>query len=188
LIQRVGLVPVMLAGVVSEPLAAFGIALSGIDVPHFLGALVLLGVGWNFLYIGGTTLALRGRQRRAIARVLRGSTIFRSSSIMVLSSFSSGVIVGGDGWRMLNHRGDSVRGVGRGAVRVARRATAFSGRVSLLAGAFVGGIQAATAAGQPTPSRHGVGKVEPRAAVVAHVTRDTPERRVRGPERRARET
>jgi MFS family permease len=100
LIQRVGLVPVLLAGVVLN-LACVGIALSGIDVPHFLGALVLLGVGWNFLYIGGTTLLSEVVRPgdRARAQGFNDLSIF---VVMVLSSFSSGVIVEGDGWRMLN--------------------------------------------------------------------------------------
>ena len=55
LIQRFGVLVVMLVGVALN-LACVAIALAGIDVAHFLGALVLLGVGWNFLYIGGTTL------------------------------------------------------------------------------------------------------------------------------------
>ncbi len=35
------------------------LALSGVTLMHFWGALFLLGVGWNFLYIGGTTLLTR---------------------------------------------------------------------------------------------------------------------------------
>src|SRR6266851_9672908 len=55
LIRRVGLLPVMLAGVLLN-FASIGIALSGISVAQFSWALVLLGVGWNFLYLSGTTL------------------------------------------------------------------------------------------------------------------------------------
>jgi MFS family permease len=82
-------------------LACVAIALGGDDVPHFLGALVLLGVGWNFLYIGGTTLlaeAVRPADR-ARAQGVNDLAIFVT---MVLSSFSSGVIVERDGWRTLN--------------------------------------------------------------------------------------
>ncbi|HEX6764211.1 MAG TPA: MFS transporter [Polyangiaceae bacterium] len=100
LIQRFGLIPVLFAGVVLN-LSCVGIALSGIDVPHFLGALVLLGVGWNFLYIGGTTLLSEvvRPSDRARAQGFNDLSIF---VVMVLSSFSSGVIVEGNGWRMLN--------------------------------------------------------------------------------------
>ena len=100
IIQRFGALKVMLAGV-GLNLACVAIALGGIDVPHFLGALVLLGVGWNFLYIGGTTLlseAVRPADR-ARAQGVNDLAIFVT---MALSSFSSGVIVERDGWRTLN--------------------------------------------------------------------------------------
>jgi MFS family permease len=56
LIKRFGVLPVMGAGVVLN-LACVGIALSGVELMHFVSAL-LLGVGWNFLFTGSTTLAL----------------------------------------------------------------------------------------------------------------------------------
>src|SRR6266513_1627067 len=55
LIRRLGLAPVMLAGVLLN-FASIGTALSGVSVAQFWWALVLLGVGWYFLYISGTTL------------------------------------------------------------------------------------------------------------------------------------
>src|SRR5260370_11793248 len=54
LIKRFGVLQVMLAGALLL-YACIGIAPSGIGIPHFWLALVMLGVGWNFLYIGGTT-------------------------------------------------------------------------------------------------------------------------------------
>jgi MFS family permease len=100
LIQRFGVLAVMLVGVILN-LACVAIALGGVDVPHFLGALVLLGVGWNFLYIGGTTLLAEavGPADRARAQGVNDLAIFVT---MALSSFSSGVIVERDGWRTLN--------------------------------------------------------------------------------------
>ena len=100
LIERFGVLAVMLVGVVLN-LLCVAIALGGIDVPHFLGALVLLGVGWNFLYVGGTTLLAESvrPQDRARAQGANDLAIFLT---MALSSFSSGVIVERDGWRTLN--------------------------------------------------------------------------------------
>jgi len=100
IIQRFGVLKVMLVGV-GLNLACVAIALGGIDVPHFLGALVLLGVGWNFLYIGGTTLLSEAviPADRARAQGINDLAIFVT---MALSSFSSGVIVERDGWRTLN--------------------------------------------------------------------------------------
>ncbi|NPC07505.1 MFS transporter, partial [Shigella sonnei] len=48
LIRRFGVLPVMAAGVLLN-LGCVAFALSGQDFAHFLGALLLLGIGWNFL-------------------------------------------------------------------------------------------------------------------------------------------
>src|SRR5438067_1708047 len=55
LIQRFGVLNVILAGVTAM-FACVAIALAGQQIPNFIVALVLLGLGWNFMYIGGTTL------------------------------------------------------------------------------------------------------------------------------------
>ncbi|HSM21563.1 MAG TPA: MFS transporter, partial [Rubrivivax sp.] len=55
LIKRFGVLPVMGVGAVLN-FACVAIALSGVDLMQFLAALFLLGVGWNFLYTGATTL------------------------------------------------------------------------------------------------------------------------------------
>jgi MFS family permease len=100
IIQRFGVFAVMLAGVALN-LTCIAIALAGVDVPHFLGALVLLGVGWNFLFIGGTTLLSESVRPRERARA-QGVNDLIIAITMMLSSFSSGVIVERDGWRTLN--------------------------------------------------------------------------------------
>ncbi len=55
LIQRLGIVPVLASGVVLG-LACVAINLTGNSMAHFTVSLVLLGVSWNFLFIGGTSL------------------------------------------------------------------------------------------------------------------------------------
>ena len=55
LIRRFGVLNVILAGIALVA-ACVAVALNGITVTHFLVALALLGVGWNFMYTGGTTL------------------------------------------------------------------------------------------------------------------------------------
>ena len=55
LIKRFGVLKVMMGGV-GLNLACVAIALAGIDVANFWLALLLLGIGWNFLFIGGTAL------------------------------------------------------------------------------------------------------------------------------------
>lgn len=101
LIRRFGVPNVMFAGVVLLSICV-GIALSGISVPHFWLALVLLGIGWNFLYIGGTTLLTEAYRpsERAKAQGANDLLIFLT---MAASSFSSGMLLEKNGWGTLNH-------------------------------------------------------------------------------------
>ena len=55
LIQRFGVIRIMSAGAVGL-VAACLVGLQGQDYMHYWFALVLLGVGWNFLYVGSTTM------------------------------------------------------------------------------------------------------------------------------------
>ncbi|HEX2567476.1 MAG TPA: MFS transporter [Burkholderiales bacterium] len=100
LIRRFGTLPVMFAGAVLN-FAAIAVALSGISVPQFWAALVLLGVGWNFLYIGGTTLLTTTYrpEERAKVQGANDQTIF---IVMAISSFTSGMTVTGAGWERVN--------------------------------------------------------------------------------------
>ena len=100
LIRRLGVLSVMLTGVALN-VATVAIALSGISVAHFWVALVTLGVGWNFLYIGGTTLLTETYRpdERAKAQGANDQAIF---IMMALSSFSSGLTVTSAGWATVN--------------------------------------------------------------------------------------
>ena len=55
LIERLGVVRIMLVGALSL-IATSIVGLQGQSLMHYWWALVLLGVGWNFLYVGGTTM------------------------------------------------------------------------------------------------------------------------------------
>ena len=55
LIERLGVTKLMIVGAIGL-LATSVIGLQGQSLMHYWWALVLLGVGWNFLYVGGTTL------------------------------------------------------------------------------------------------------------------------------------
>lgn len=100
LIRRFGVLQVMAAGALIL-YAVVAIALSGISVPHFWLALVLLGIGWNFLYIGGTTLLTDACSpaERAKTQGANDSVIFLT---MMLTSFGSGVLIDAKGWEVLN--------------------------------------------------------------------------------------
>jgi fucose permease len=58
LIKRFGALSVMGVGLALN-LACVGVALQGVELHHFLAALFVLGVGWNFLFTGATTLSLQ---------------------------------------------------------------------------------------------------------------------------------
>ncbi|MDA8110592.1 MAG: MFS transporter [Betaproteobacteria bacterium] len=100
IIRRLGVLRVMLAGAALN-LGSIAIALSGIAVPYFWSSLVLLGVGWNFLYIGGTTLLTETYRPEEMAKA-QGANDFIIFAMQVLSSFSSGVVVTNAGWKQVN--------------------------------------------------------------------------------------
>lgn len=100
LIKRFGVLPVMGAGVVLN-LACILIALSGQDLHQFLIGLFLLGVGWNFLFTGGTTLAMQAYRPEEKDRA-QAAINFAVFSTMALTSFASGALVTTQGWTLLN--------------------------------------------------------------------------------------
>jgi MFS family permease len=101
LIQRFGPHKVILTGV----LILFGctvVALSGVDVAHFWWSLVLLGLGWNFMFVGGSTMLTETYRpsERARAQGLHDLLVFVTTAT---SSFASGLILKNNGWAMLNY-------------------------------------------------------------------------------------
>lgn len=100
LIARFGVVRVMLAGVVLL-LGHVLAALSGTQFLSFAGALILLGVGWNFLYVGGTTLLTRTytAQEAARAQATNDMTIF---AVGLACSLGAGALLDTLGWQRLN--------------------------------------------------------------------------------------
>jgi MFS family permease len=100
LIRRIGALPVMAVGVLLN-VACVAVALSGIDLMQFLVALLLLGVGWNFLYTGGSTLLTTTYRPEEKTRA-QGAMDFCVFATMALSSFGSGALVTTGGWTWLN--------------------------------------------------------------------------------------
>src|SRR5688572_4336584 len=100
LIRRLGVLPVLLAGAALN-FAAIGVALSGVSVAHFWWSLAVLGVGWNFLFIGATTLltSTYRPEERARAQGVNDLAIFTT---MAVSSVSSGLTVTAAGWERVN--------------------------------------------------------------------------------------
>jgi len=101
LIKAFGVLQVMFVGALLN-FAAIGVALSGIAVPQFWISLVLLGVGWNFLYIGGTTLLTQTYRPEEMARA-QGANEQAIFLMMAISSFTSGLTVTAAGWERVNY-------------------------------------------------------------------------------------
>jgi MFS family permease len=100
LIKRFGALPVMAAGVLLN-LVCIAVALSGVELMQFLVALFTLGVGWNFLYVGGSTLLTRAYRPEEKIKT-QGAMDFCVFTTMALTSFASGAMVTTSGWEWLN--------------------------------------------------------------------------------------
>lgn len=100
LITRFGSIKVMFAGIVLFA-CYIAFALSGIQFGSFAASLVLLGVGWNFLYIGSTSLLTTTytAAEKAKAQAINDMTVF---IVGLACSFSAGALLNTFGWRNMN--------------------------------------------------------------------------------------
>jgi MFS family permease len=100
LVGRFGPVRVMAAGL-ALLLACIGINLTGITLAHFTLGLLLLGVGWNFLFVGGTTLLTTCHRADEKAKV-QGANDFLIFASVAVSASSSGILHHALGWTVMN--------------------------------------------------------------------------------------
>lgn len=100
LIARFGTLTIMGVGVLLN-LLCIAVALSGVDLHQFLIASFLLGVGWNFLFTGSTTLSLQAYRPEEKNRA-QAAINFCVFATMALTSFASGALVTTQGWQWLN--------------------------------------------------------------------------------------
>jgi len=100
LISRFGAPAIVAVGLALEAVAA-GIGLSGITAMHFWATLVVLGVGWNFGFIGASALVLETHrpQERNKVQAFNDFLIF---GMMAIGSFSSGQLLASYGWSAVN--------------------------------------------------------------------------------------
>ncbi len=100
LIRRFGVLAVMIAGAVLMA-ACLAINLAGISFSHFIVALVLLGLGWNFLFVGGTTLVTETYrpQERGKVQALNDLLVFATVSV---TAMTSGAVHELAGWSWIN--------------------------------------------------------------------------------------
>ncbi len=101
LIARFGIHPVILAGCLLM-FVCIAVALNGVEIMHFVVALALLGIGWNFAYTGATTL-LTQTYRPAEKTRVQGFNDMIVFVTMITSSASSGVLLNSNGWALLNY-------------------------------------------------------------------------------------
>ena len=73
LIKRFGALPIMGVMVLLN-IACIAVALSGLNLHQFLFALLMLGVGWNFLFTGSTTLSMQAYTSQEKIELRRPST------------------------------------------------------------------------------------------------------------------
>lgn len=100
LIARFGAPKIVAAGLLLEAGAA-GIGLSGITAMHFWATLIVLGVGWNFAFIGASALVLETHrpQERNKVQAFNDFLVF---GMMAIGSFSSGQLLANYGWSAVN--------------------------------------------------------------------------------------
>jgi predicted MFS family arabinose efflux permease len=100
LIARFGAPKVVATGLLLEALAVT-IGLSGITAWHFWATLIVLGVGWNFGFVGASALVLETHrpQERNKVQAFNDFLVF---GMMAIGSFSSGQLLANYGWSAVN--------------------------------------------------------------------------------------
>ena len=100
LITRFGAPRVVTAGLTLLSVAAV-VGLSGITVPHFMLGLILLGLGWNFGFVGASAMVLDSHRPEERTRV-QSFNDFLVFGTMAVGSFSSGQLLQVWGWGAVN--------------------------------------------------------------------------------------
>ena len=100
LIVRFGVLRIMLVGVLLF-IGHILLTLTGTSFSSFASALILLGVGWNFMYIGGTTLltSTYTPAEKGSAQAINDMLIF---AVGLVCSFGAGGLLHALGWQTLN--------------------------------------------------------------------------------------
>ena len=100
LIKRFGVVPIIGTGTMLMAVCV-AVNMSGVGITHFWIALIALGVGWNFMFIGGTTMLTETYERSERAKV-QATNDFLVFGTVAIASLSSGVLFNTIGWQGVN--------------------------------------------------------------------------------------
>ena len=101
LIARYGDYKIIMVGALLGVACVF-VALSGLALSHFWVALVLLGVSWNFMFVGGTTLLTTTYRPSETAKV-QGFNDFLVFGTVASASLSAGILQQTFGWDVVNY-------------------------------------------------------------------------------------
>jgi len=103
LIARFGVLTIILTGILLNGLCV-AINLAGTSAPHFFAALLLLGIGWNFMFIGSTTLLTEAYTPAERVKT-QATHDFLMSSFVAFTTFLSGRLLNDWGWAIVNYTG-----------------------------------------------------------------------------------
>lgn len=99
IIQRFGVLQVMATGMVLLT-GCVAVALTGLEIAHFTTALIALGLGWNFSFVGASTLLTEAYKpsERAKVQAINDFLVF---GMAALGSLSSGMVMHWAGWNIV---------------------------------------------------------------------------------------
>jgi MFS family permease len=100
LIRRFGVLRVIGCGIVLSALCGV-FALRSTDLPHFYAGLACLGVGWNFMFVGGTTLLAQSYRPSERAKT-QATSEFTTFAFTALGSLFAGQLLARFGWATIN--------------------------------------------------------------------------------------
>lgn len=100
LITRFGAARITAVGLVLEAIAAM-IGVSGITAMHFWAVLIVVALGWNFSFVGASTLIV-GTHRPQERNKVQALNDFIVFGLVALGSFTSGQLLTSYGWSMVN--------------------------------------------------------------------------------------
>ena len=99
LISKFGATKIIVAGLIAYLITIF-IALSGVQLYNYWSALVLLGIGWNFLFVGGTSL-LPGTYQHSEKFKVQGLNELLVFGCQATAALSAGLMLNLLGWHTL---------------------------------------------------------------------------------------
>jgi MFS family permease len=100
LIKRFGVLRVVGAGIILSALCGV-IALRSTDLAHFYAALACLGVGWNLMFVGGTTLLSQSYRPSERAKT-QATSEFTTFAFSAVGSLGAGQMLAHYGWSVVN--------------------------------------------------------------------------------------